>query len=107
MSLKFFWCTASAERHPKPLVNKHAPRKQISQSKQKQFNKPWITNDILKSIKNKHRMYRTHFSQITQKKPNVKNMLINLNTVTKKVYYCKQFNPHRNNLKATWKLIGT
>ena len=26
------------------IVNKHAPRKQISQSKQKQFTKPWITN---------------------------------------------------------------
>ena len=26
------------------IVNKHAPRKQISQSKQKQFSKPWITN---------------------------------------------------------------
>ena len=26
---------------------------------------------------------------------------------SKKVYYCKQFNLNRNNLKATWKLIGT
>ena len=30
-----------------------------------------------------------------------------LKTVSKKVYYCKLFNLHRNNLKATWKLIGT
>ena len=41
------------------IVHKHAPRKQIFQSKQKQFSKPWITNDILKSIKNKQNMYRT------------------------------------------------
>ena len=43
------------------IVHKHAPRKQISQSKQKQFSKPWITNGILKSIKNKQSIYRTHF----------------------------------------------
>ena len=43
------------------IVHKHAPRKQISQSKQKQFSKPWITNGILKSIKTKQIMYRTHF----------------------------------------------
>jgi len=30
-----------------------------------------------------------------------------LKTVSKKVYYCKLFKLHRNNLKATWKLIGT
>ena len=57
-------------------------------------------------------MYSTNtFSEITQsKQQNIKNMLTNFNhlkTVSKKVYYCKQFNLHRNNLKVTWKLIGT
>ena len=33
--------------------------------------------------------------------------LNHLKTISRKVYYCKQFNLHRNNLKATWKLIGT
>lgn len=57
------------------IVNKHALRKQISQTKQKQFSKPWITtcNGILKSIKKKQNMYRTHFlsnnpAKITQYK---------------------------------------
>ena len=43
------------------IVDKHVPRKLISQSKQKQFSKPWITNGILKSIKTKQGMYRTYF----------------------------------------------
>ena len=51
------------------------------------------------------------FSQITpKKKQDIKkyaNKLNHLKNVGKKVYYCKQFNLHRNNLKATWKLIGT
>ena len=35
--------------------------KEVSQRKLKQLNKPWITNGILKSIKVKQQMYRTHF----------------------------------------------
>ena len=43
------------------ISNYHAPLKKILCSKLKQFTKPWITNGILKSIKNKQKMYRTHF----------------------------------------------
>ena len=93
------------------IVNKHAPRKQISRSKQKQFSKPWITNGIFKSIKIKQNMYRTHFlSNDPVKIAEYKiyaNKLNQLKTFSKKVHYCKQFNLHRNNPKATWKLIGT
>ena len=61
--------------------------------------------------KNKQGMYRTHFlsnnpAKIAEYKKYA-NRLNHLKTVSKKVYYCKQFNLHRNNLKATWKLIGT
>ena len=93
------------------IVDKHVPRKLISQSKQKQFSKPWITNGILKSIKNKQGMYRTHFLSNnpvkTAEYKKYANKLNHLKTVSKRVYYCKQFNLHRNNLKVTWKLIGT
>ena len=58
-------------------------------------------------------MYRTHFLSNNQKKKKRKAeykkfayKLNYLKTVSKKVYYCKQSNLHRNNLKATWKLIG-
>ena len=54
-----------------PIVHKHAPRKQISQSKQKQFSKPWITNGILKSIKNKQSMCRTHSLSNNPKKSRI------------------------------------
>ena len=93
------------------IVDKHAPRKLISQSKQKQFSKPWITNGILKSIKNKQGMYRIHFLSNnpvkTAEYKRYANKLNHLKTVSKKVYYCKQFNLHRNYLKVTWKLIST
>ena len=43
------------------IVDKHAPIKLASQSKQRQLNKPWLTKSILKSVKRKQKMYRTHF----------------------------------------------
>ena len=43
------------------IVDKHAPIKLASQSKQRQLNKPWLTKGILKSVKRKQKMYRTHF----------------------------------------------
>ena len=41
------------------IVDKHAPIRLASQSKQRQLNKPWLTKGILKSVKRKQKMYRT------------------------------------------------
>ena len=43
------------------VVDKHAPNKTISNSMRKKLMRPWITTGILKSIKTKQRMYKTHF----------------------------------------------
>ena len=43
------------------IVNKYAPLKKASMKKAKQLSKPWITSGILKSIKRKNSMYKTHF----------------------------------------------
>ena len=43
------------------MIDKHVPIKEASQSKLKQLNKPWMTTGLLKSIRTKQRMYRTHF----------------------------------------------
>ena len=46
------------------IVDKHEPIKLASQSKQRQLNKPWLNNGILKSVKRKQKMYRTHFKDL-------------------------------------------
>ena len=93
------------------IVEKHAPMKQASQTKQKQLKKPWLTRGILKSVKRKQKMYRTHFlSKDLQKIGDYKryaNMLTYLKNKSKTDYYCMQFSKYRDNLKQTWKLIGT
>ena len=42
-----------------------------SRELRKQFSKPWITNGILKSIKNKQSIYRTHFLSNNPKKSRI------------------------------------
>ena len=95
----------------KSIVNKHAPKKQTSRNKQRLLHKPWISKGILKSIKIKHTMYKTHFlsrdpSKVCEFKK-YSNRLNYLKNISKKTYFCKHFDLCKGNLKATWKLIGT
>jgi hypothetical protein len=92
------------------LVNKHVPLKQASLSKKKQLIKPWITDGILKSIKTKQKAYRTHFHSNNIEKVNQYKRYSNkLNKIReqKLLLYNTQFAKCKNNLKATWKLIGS
>jgi hypothetical protein len=93
------------------MVNKHVPLKQASLSKKKQLIKPWITDGILKSIKTKQKMYRTHFHSNNIEKVNqykrYSNKLNKVKLESKNYYYNTQFAKCKNNLKATWKLIGS
>ena len=93
------------------ISNKHAPIKKVSRTKQKQLNKPWISNGILKSIKNKQHMYSTHFHSNNIEKINrykaYANKLNYIISRSKKRYFDNQFQICKNNLKDTWKLIGS
>ena len=41
--------------------NHHAPLVKLSRKQLRLYNKPWITRGILVSIKNKQRLYQSHF----------------------------------------------
>ena len=93
------------------ITNEHVPVKEASQSKLKQLNKPWMTTGLLKSIKTKQRMYRTHFYSNNRRKIEIyksySNKLKKLKEIYKTNYYRTQFDKNKNNLKITWNLIGT
>ena len=93
------------------ISNKHAPVRLIPRNKMKLFSKPWITKGIMKSIKTKQKMYKTHFlSNDAKKAQQYKTFSNKLNRIIKqqkKDYYNKKFAMLNNNLKYTWKLIGT
>ena len=41
----------------KALLDKHTPKKPMAKKELKTRSKPWLTSDILRSIKNKNKIY--------------------------------------------------
>ena len=93
------------------IVDKHAPIRLASRSKQKLLDKPWLTKGILKSIKKKQKMYRSYFLSKDPEKINkykrYSNILSRLKSKNKEDYYTMQFSKYKDNLKQTWKIFGS
>ena len=92
------------------LSDKHAPVKKLSSKKIKQSAKPWLSDSILRSIKRRQQMFKTHFLNKDLNKVKFykayNNKLNRLKDVAKKRYFQEQFKLNSENLKTTWKLIG-
>lgn len=93
------------------IVNKYAPVKILSRKKEKLHLKPWISNGLFRSIKTKQKMFYTHFHSNDLNKANeykkYSNKLNRLLKQAKSQYFNKRFEQCKDNLKFTWKLIGT
>lgn len=72
----------------KYIVNKHAPLKKVTYSKMKQFNHPWLTQGLLKSMKRKQKMYKSHL----------------LSKNSRKIKEYKQYSNPVNKIKAKAKI---
>ena len=92
------------------ILNQHAPLKKLSQRQQKIFDKPWLTRGLLKSIKNKALMHKTHFlfGDIIQRKfyKTYCNILKRCIEMSKINYYQSSFNNLKNDTKKIWKKIN-
>ena len=77
------------------ISDKHAPLRKLSHKKTKQLNKPWISNAIVKSIKRKQKLFKTHFlSNDPEKVKQYKiynNKLNRIKEVAKRSYFTTQF----------------
>ena len=77
----------------------------------KPLSKPWMSKGLLISIKTKQKLYKSFFRskdlEKVQKYKHYSNLLNHLKTKSKNDYYNKYFRSYQNNLKETWKLIGT
>ena len=96
------------------LLDKYAPVKRLSKKQLKQRDKPWIDNDILKSIKDKDNIYR---KLISEKNPTRresykadcnkrKNEITKNIRLKKKAYYKTYFQKHSQNAKKMWSGIN-
>ena len=66
------------------LTDKHVPLKMTSDSKKKQFKKPWISDCILISKKKRQKLLKSHF----------------LSGDPEKIQYYKTYNNRLNKVKA-------
>ena len=94
----------------KEITNKHAPLKKTSNSKQRLLQKPWISKCLLISIKKRQKMFKSHFlskdpDKVKQYKQ-YNNKLNKIKELAKRNYFSARFNLFKENIKATWNLIG-
>ena len=68
----------------KACIDKHAPLKPASRKKHRLLTKPWITNEILDQIKQKQKLYITHYVQGTEEQKRIYKRFANKLTKKKK-----------------------
>lgn len=90
-------------------IDLHAPNRKLSRKERKLKSKPWITNTLLASIKNKQKLYITHFLKgNTEQKSYYKKYANKLNKVkaaAKKKYYEEELKHSQNDTYGTWRII--
>ena len=93
----------------KGITDKHAPIERASRSKQKLLRKPWISKGIFQSIKEKQRLFKTHFLSGDPLKIRYykvfNNKLTKIKDLAKQKYFKKQFEMNKGNMKTIWKMI--
>jgi len=93
----------------KDTINKHVPVKKLSRKERKFLQKPWFTKGIKISIKNKQRLYVSHFlnGNDFQKREYKKysNKLTKVNFFAKKMFYENELKEAKQDTSKTWKVI--
>ena len=92
------------------LLDINAPVKKLSHKEKKVLSKPWLTKDILQSIKQKNVLYRKFFrtKDLTKRELVLQNFKIykitvhKLTRINKSDYYNYYFEKHKNSSKRTW-----
>ena len=91
-------------------VNRHAPIQKLDQKEQKRNQKPWITNEILKRIKHRNKLFaqrKSNPSDVSIKRIYVlfRNAINRDIKAAKKSYWASYFDQSKNDMKKTWKGI--
>lgn len=72
--------------------------------------RPWISQGLLKSIKQKNKLYKRYLSNPSPQKELIyktyKNKLNHSLRIAKRLYYDKKLNESKSNMRATWCLLN-
>ena len=92
-------------------IDQHAPLVKVSRKRKKLLAKPWLTKGILTSIKNRQKLYRTHFLSNTDEKiqfyKKYSNKLNKIKFLSKKLYFQNKLTSSPTNGSMTWSVINT
>ena len=90
------------------ITNCHAPLREASKRQRKRLERHWITKAIMHSIKQKHKLVKTHSTDPSKVKEckAYSNKLNKIIHAAKKNHFSKQFELNKENIKYTWKLIS-
>ena len=95
----------------KDLFNIYYPMKTIRVSSRKTPRKPWVTPEILKSIKTKDKMYKKFIYKPTSenkvKHTKYGNLINHLLRTSRKSYITSEIESNKFNMKQTWKKKST
>ena len=94
---------------------KHLPTRFVKFNKYKHKMSPWITSEIIRSIKLKDNLYKK-LKIANQNSQSYESLLINLHTcqtilnkdirMTKSLYYTEQLDKFRNDIRKTWSTLN-
>ena len=97
------------------LINKHTEVKRVKFQKHKHKKNPWVTTDIINSIKFKDKLH-LQWKRSPPNSPQKHNLKINITTYTKiikkniriakKQYYDRTFQEYQNDSRKTWQTIN-
>ena len=95
------------------LLDEMAPLKKLSKKEISLKNKPWISQGILKSMKERDKIYKkftietdeSRKDEIYKKYKYFRNKITTLTRKNKKKYYSEYFSEHNANIKKTWEGI--
>lgn len=91
------------------LYNKNCPIKRYRNKEDS--NAPWITRGLRNACKKKNNLYRKFLKYRTKeaelKYKTYKNKLTTIMRESKKLYFTKQLNSKRSNIKGMWKVLNT
>ena len=93
------------------VINHHAPLVKLSRKQVRLYNRPWITRGILVSIKNKQRLYQSHFLNGTTDTigyfKQYANKLKRVKRMSKAMHYKNKFEEIKHNPKEIWKTVNS
>ena len=87
----------------------HAPVVKYSRKQKRLHQKPWITKELLVSIKKKQKMHKSHYIKGSSCEKYLyklySNLLNRLERLAKRLHYHNQVNACKNNPKKTWDIL--